>query len=120
MKAAPGAGPSGARSANVCRGWKPNSAAPASAAGASADSGVAPLVWPTSGAAPAATAAAAAISPSGTQMITAREVPGTSPRPSGPSTSTPASESAAASAVPSRPAPMTAMRPALLTPASGS
>jgi len=71
-------------------------------------SGVAPLVWPTSGAAPATAAAAAAISESGTQTRIASPA-GTSPRPEGPYTARPAARSAAAIAMPRRPRPTTPM-----------
>ena len=54
---------------------------PARPAWASAVSGVAPLVWPTSGAAAVTASAAAAISASGTQSTMASQRAGRSPRP---------------------------------------
>ena len=53
--------------AKVCSGWKPKTCAPPRAAGRSAASEVAPLVWPTRRALPATVSAAAVISASGTQ-----------------------------------------------------
>src|SRR5829696_5920889 len=94
--------------ANACSGCMPKRSTPA---WLSADRGVAPLVWPTNGAAPVTTSAAAAISESGTHSTIARQPPGTSPRPSGPVTSRPASLTARASAVPSLPAPTMPTRP---------
>ena len=80
-------------------------------------SGVAPLVCPTSGAAPGGDRRPPRRSRRpGRRGSRPSAGGGVSPRPSGPSTSTPAARRAALSLVPSRPAPMTATRASLSRP----
>ena len=69
---------------NVWSGCMPNCSAPAAA---SAESGVAPLVWPTMRAEPATAPAAARICPSGTHSSATSARGGGSSRPRGPATS---------------------------------
>src|SRR5437588_3831831 len=87
-------------------GCSPKASAPAES---SAESGVAPLTWPTNRARPATAAAAISISESGTHRRMASPA-GCSPRPVGPSIRWPARRSAAASARPARPRPTTPTR----------
>ena len=90
--------------AKVWSGCSPNAAAPA---GSSAASGVAPLVWPTKRAAPATALAAAPISASGTHSSRTPAAVRHLAAASGPVDRQAGARSAAARAVPRRPAPTT-------------